>query len=150
MLDVGRLCLKTAGREAGKYCIIVKKIDDTFVTVSGPRLVTGVKRRRCNIAHLEPLQHKIKIQADASDEQILQLYEKEGIFTQLKMKKPSAEDLAEEKERKKAPPQEKAAPKPEKTTPKEKKHHKKEQKPKEAKKQEQKKSERKEKHQEKK
>ncbi|MEM5790964.1 MAG: 50S ribosomal protein L14e, partial [Candidatus Aenigmatarchaeota archaeon] len=41
-LEVGRVCLKIAGREAGKYCVVLKKIDDNFVLITGPKSLTGV------------------------------------------------------------------------------------------------------------
>jgi len=80
MMDVGRLCVKTAGREAGKYCVIVKKVDDNFVMVTGPKEVTKVKRRNCNIEHLEPLEEKLKISSGASDETVLSALKSEGIM----------------------------------------------------------------------
>ena len=43
-LTVGRVCMKTAGREAGKYCVILKKEDANFMLVTGPRELTQVKR----------------------------------------------------------------------------------------------------------
>ncbi|RLG55185.1 MAG: 50S ribosomal protein L14e, partial [Candidatus Hydrothermarchaeota archaeon] len=49
-IEIGRVCVKTAGREAGKRCVIVDIIDKNFVLVDGPE----VQRRRCNIKHLEP------------------------------------------------------------------------------------------------
>ena len=66
-LNVGQVCMKTAGREAGKYCVIIKKMDDNFVFVTGPRELTGVKRRRCNIDHLEPVSHFLKRKENASE-----------------------------------------------------------------------------------
>ena len=54
-IEVGRKCIKTAGREAGKECEIVAIIDaiidENFVEVKGDE----VKNRRCNINHLEPI-----------------------------------------------------------------------------------------------
>ncbi|WP_298521059.1 50S ribosomal protein L14e [uncultured Methanobrevibacter sp.] len=50
-IEVGRKCIKTAGREAGQECEIVAIIDENYVEVKGD----GVKNRRCNIQHLEPL-----------------------------------------------------------------------------------------------
>ena len=44
-IEVGRKCIKTAGREAGKECEIVAIIDENFVEVKGDE----VKNRRCNI-----------------------------------------------------------------------------------------------------
>ncbi len=102
MFDVGRMCLKVAGREAGKYCVVVNKIDDNFVLVTGPRSVTQVKRRKCNIVHLEPLKETIKIKPDASDEEVISAYEEASLFSKLDLPKPSAnvsehKELAEEK-----------------------------------------------------
>ena len=50
MLTVGRLCIKIAGRDAGKQCVIVDVLDHNKV------LIDGLTRRRpCNILHLEPM-----------------------------------------------------------------------------------------------
>lgn len=65
--DVGRVCVKLAGREAGRKCAIVEVIDKNFVTIVGH----GTRRRRCNIVHLEPLDKVIKIKKGASDEEII-------------------------------------------------------------------------------
>ena len=89
MFDVGRMCMKVAGREAGKYCVIVNKIDDNFVLVTGPKSVTSVKRRKCNILHLEPLKESLEIRADASDEDVIKAYEEASLFTKLDLPKPS-------------------------------------------------------------
>lgn len=43
MLEVGQVCLKTAGREAGRYCVIVDVVDKDFVMVTGPKNITKVK-----------------------------------------------------------------------------------------------------------
>lgn len=79
--------MKTAGREAGKYCTIVKKIDENFVMVTGPKEVTGIRKRKCNIEHLEPTEIMIKIKADETDASISKEYEKEGVFSKLKFQK---------------------------------------------------------------
>ena len=34
-IEVGRVCVKTAGREAGEKCAIVEIIDENFVEVVG-------------------------------------------------------------------------------------------------------------------
>jgi len=97
MFSAGRLCVKTAGREAGKHCVIVKKIDEKFVMVTGPKEVTNVRRRKCNIHHLEPLMIKIDIKPDASDEEIIKVYEKEKIYEKLGIEKPKPKPKKEEK-----------------------------------------------------
>ena len=104
MFSVGRICMKTAGREAGKFCIIVDAVDDKFVLITGPLAVTKVKRRKCNIEHLEPTPEIIKIKKNASDEEVISAYRKEGVFEKLGTKAPAEKDIqaANEKEKKRA------------------------------------------------
>lgn len=71
--DIGRLCMKTQGRDAGRRCVIVDLIDKNFALVTGPKQVTGVRRRRVNVNHLVPLDEKIVIEKGATDEQIVTL-----------------------------------------------------------------------------
>ena len=59
-IEVGRVCIKTAGREAGEKCAIVEIIDENFVEVIGE----AVKNRRCNIDHLEPTEDSIDVSGD--------------------------------------------------------------------------------------
>lgn len=67
-LEVGRVCLKLAGRDAGKRCVIVDVIDRNYVLVTGPKDLTGVRRRRVNMSHLEPLDERVDVRRNASDE----------------------------------------------------------------------------------
>lgn len=67
MMEVGRVCVKIAGREAGSKCVIVDVIDKNFVVIFGPK----AKKRRCNIKHLEPTDKKIDITPHTPDEEIL-------------------------------------------------------------------------------
>ncbi|MHA1649889.1 MAG: 50S ribosomal protein L14e [Candidatus Helarchaeota archaeon] len=69
-IEIGRICVKTAGREAGKKCVIVDIIDKNFVLITGPKLVNKVKRRRANIKQLEPTNEKLDIQKGADDEEV--------------------------------------------------------------------------------
>ncbi len=71
--DIGRLCMKTQGRDAGRRCVVVDLIDKNFALVTGPKQVTGVRRRRVNVNHLVPLDEKIAIEKGATDEQIVTL-----------------------------------------------------------------------------
>jgi large subunit ribosomal protein L14e len=94
-LEIGRVCMKVAGREAGKYCVVLKKVDDTFVLVTGPKELTGVKRRRCNIEHLEPTSYLVKIQAEASEKDVIDAYDKIGLTKKFELRLPSPEILKE-------------------------------------------------------
>jgi len=69
-LEVGRICVKTLGREAGKRCVIVDVIDKSFVLITGPEALTGVKRRRANVKHLEITEQTVEIPRRATDEQV--------------------------------------------------------------------------------
>lgn len=72
-LDVGRICVKLTGREAGSRCVIVDVIDRNYVLVTGPQEMTGVRRRRVNMSHLRPLDEKVDIARNASDDEILKI-----------------------------------------------------------------------------
>ncbi|MEM5834407.1 MAG: 50S ribosomal protein L14e [Candidatus Aenigmatarchaeota archaeon] len=101
MLEVGRVCMKISGREAGKYCVVLKKIDKSFVLVTGPKLLTGIKRRKCNVAHLEPLPYKLEIKEDASDEEVIQAFKNSEIANKLGLKFPSEGQIKAAKEKEK-------------------------------------------------
>jgi large subunit ribosomal protein L14e len=69
-IEIGRICVKLAGREAGRKCVIIDVADKSFVLITGPKSVTGVKRRRVNVSHIEPLQDKIEIKRGVSDDEV--------------------------------------------------------------------------------
>ena len=77
-MQVGRVCVKTRGREAGKKCIIIDVVDQSFVLVTGPKALSGVKRRRANVNHIHPLDDLIKISKGASDEEVIKTLEEAG------------------------------------------------------------------------
>jgi len=74
MIEIGRLGIKTAGRDAGLKCVIVDVLDDKFVLIDGE-----TRRRKCNVLHLEPLKDAIKIKKNASHEEIMKEFEKLGL-----------------------------------------------------------------------
>jgi large subunit ribosomal protein L14e len=77
-IEVGRLCVKHLGRECCKKCVIIDVMDKSFVLVTGPKKITGIKRRRVNINHIMPLQDKIEVKRGASDEEVTQALEAAG------------------------------------------------------------------------
>ena len=77
-VEVGRICVKIAGREAGRKCIVVDVIDKNFALITGPKQITGVKRRRVNINHIEPTPEKIEIKRGATDEEIIEALKAAG------------------------------------------------------------------------
>jgi len=78
-IEVGRICVKLYGREAGRKCVIVDIIDENFVLITGPKQLTGVRRRRANVDHIEPLDKKIEISKGASDQEVLEAITKAGL-----------------------------------------------------------------------
>lgn len=93
-IEVGRICVKLTGREAGRKCVIVDIIDKSFVLITGPKNVTGVKRRRVNINHIEPLQEKITIKRGASDEEVTEALKEAGKLEEMaQMVKPTIDTV---------------------------------------------------------
>jgi large subunit ribosomal protein L14e len=89
-IEVGRICAKLTGREAGRKCVIVDIMDKSFVLITGPKTVTGIKRRRVNINHIEPIQDKIEIKRGASDEEVVESLKSSGKLEQMAQRiKPS-------------------------------------------------------------
>ncbi len=83
-IEIGRICVKVTGREAGRKCIIVDIIDENFVLVTGPKQLSGVKRRRVNIKHIEPTDKVIEIPRGASDEEVLKALETNNLVEYMK------------------------------------------------------------------
>lgn len=75
-MDVGRVCIKVKGREAGKRCVVIDLIDRKYVLITGPKEINGVRRRRVNMSHLKPLDESLDIERNASDEEILEILRK--------------------------------------------------------------------------
>ncbi len=59
--DIGRVCVKLMGREAGQYCVIVDVIDKNYLLIDGLK----VRRRRANYKHVEPTTDVIEISKGA-------------------------------------------------------------------------------------
>jgi large subunit ribosomal protein L14e len=77
-IEVGRICIKILGREAGKKCVIVDIVDKNFVLITGPKTVSGIKRRRANISHIEPTSEKVEMKRGATDEEIAEALKTAG------------------------------------------------------------------------
>ncbi|AMD30319.1 MAG: 50S ribosomal protein L14e [Acidilobus sp.] len=78
-IEVGRVCYKTRGREVGRKCVIVDIVDENTVLVTGPKSLTGVRRRRVNISHIVSLDKVVQINKGASDEEVMKAIEAAGL-----------------------------------------------------------------------
>jgi len=83
-VEVGRICVKIAGREAGRKCVVIDVIDKNFALITGPKQLTGVRRRRVNVNHIEPTADKIEIKRGASDEEVIKALEAAGKLEAMK------------------------------------------------------------------
>jgi large subunit ribosomal protein L14e len=86
LYETGRVCVKTMGREAGSLCVVIEIKDDSYVVVTGPKHLSGVRRRSCNTRHLEPLETVIPISADADDEAVEKAIEEAGLTEKFRAK----------------------------------------------------------------
>ena len=69
-VEIGKVCVKTYGREKGKKCVIIDIVDKNYVIVTGPKNITGVRRRKSNVRHLTLTEEKIAIKKGATDKQV--------------------------------------------------------------------------------
>lgn len=86
MLEVGRVCMKLAGRDSGLKCAVVDVVDKNFVLIDGQ-----TRRKRCNILHLEPMNQLLNIKKNASHEEIKKAFKEFGIEIIDKKSKPRME-----------------------------------------------------------
>ena len=74
MFEIGRICIKTVGRDAMKHCVIIDIIDKNTVLIDG-----NTRRKNVNKLHIEPLGKVLKINKNETTEKVLEALEKEGI-----------------------------------------------------------------------
>lgn len=74
------------GRETGSYCVIVETQDAKTVVITGPKHISGVRRRVCNIRHLEPLETKISISGGADDKTVEKALDEAGLLDKFRTK----------------------------------------------------------------
>ncbi len=95
MYEVGRLCVKLAGRDAGKKCVIIGVLEDNLVLIDGQ-----TRRRKCNVKHIEPLNRLVKIKKKASHSDVVSALKKEGV--EVVVKTPIKKTEKKEKPKKKS------------------------------------------------
>ena len=96
-MKLGQLCYKLAGRESKKPCVVVDVVDDNFVIIDGQ-----VKRRRCNVRHLEPTSKILDVKKGDSKDKIMSLLEKEGFKISIAKPRQKKERLVKKRKAKKS------------------------------------------------
>ncbi len=104
MIEVGRLCMKIAGRDAGLQCVVVDVLDKNFVLIDGQ-----TRRRKCNIMHLEPSDKLLKVSKGATHDAVVKLFKDLGM--ELVAKKSKAKAPVQATAARAAPHSKAAAPK---------------------------------------
>jgi large subunit ribosomal protein L14e len=80
VFDVGRVCVKIAGRDANKKCVVVEVIDSRYVTIDGE-----TRRRKCNTGHLEPLDVVVELSSGADNAAVVKAMKAEGFVCKEKV-----------------------------------------------------------------
>lgn len=103
--------MKIAGREAGMYCVIVEEPKEGFVMITGPKSVTRVKRRKCNIMHIEVTEHVLDI-GKGDDDSIEKAWKSSNMIEKLNISLPKKKkERKEKREKPKRKRRKKARPK---------------------------------------
>ncbi len=74
LVEVGRVCIKKFGRDAGDKAVVTKVIDRNFVEVMTH---TRPKNRKTNVKHLEFLSEKVDMKDSAALNSTLEIAPKE-------------------------------------------------------------------------
>ncbi|MHA2250906.1 MAG: 50S ribosomal protein L14e [Candidatus Kariarchaeaceae archaeon] len=83
-ISLGRIVTKIMGREAGRRAVVTRIIDQNFAEISGPFEISGVKRRRVNISHIDPTEYKLALSKDdTSDETLIAEISKDSSIKEL-------------------------------------------------------------------
>jgi large subunit ribosomal protein L14e len=109
LFSVGRLCLKIAGRDSMRKCVVAQEVDNSYVVIDG-----DVRRKKVNVKHLEPLAEVLEI-GKGSHEDVKKAFEKVGLNVwERKSKKPANKPIKQRKAKQKPVKEPKAENKTEK------------------------------------
>lgn len=86
MIEIGRLVIKIAGRDAGCKAVIIDILDSKFVLIDGE-----TRRRKCNVLHIEPLNQKVEIKKNASHDEVAKALKELGMEARATKPKPKTQ-----------------------------------------------------------
>ena len=66
-MEIGQVCIKTKGREAGRLVAVLTKASEGKVLIDGPK----TKRKKCSVMHLFPINEIIKIREEEAHEGVI-------------------------------------------------------------------------------
>ena len=91
-MEIGKVCMKIAGRDAGRPAIVIEVHKDGYVTIDGYS-----RRKKVNPQHLQFIGTKVDIKKGATHDTVIKALEKLG-FSQ--PEKPTFEKKARKKNKK--------------------------------------------------
>jgi|APSaa5957512493_1039668.scaffolds.fasta_scaffold74270_2 large subunit ribosomal protein L14e len=74
LFNVGRLCVKLAGRDAGRKCVVLSAVNNGKVLVDG-----NTRRREVSVNHLEPLPETVDLKSGADHSAVSKVFEAAGL-----------------------------------------------------------------------
>lgn len=74
LFEIGRVVIKTSGRDSGNIAVIADVLEGNYALIDG-----NVRRKRCNVKHLEPLKETLKIKKNESHDNIIKAMKQAGI-----------------------------------------------------------------------
>lgn len=83
---IGRVVVKLSGKESGRTAVIVDNVDDNFVIIDG-----NLKRRKCNLSHLELTNAVLDIKKGASTKEVHDAMKKSSFKVTLPREKKAKE-----------------------------------------------------------
>lgn len=73
-MEIGRVCIKTMGRDAGKLCVIIDNLEGNYVMIDGE-----TRRRKCNMQHVEPTKKMLDIKKGADRTAVKEAFKSIGV-----------------------------------------------------------------------
>jgi len=64
-MEVGQVCLKIAGRDAGKKCVVLS-VEKNLVLIDGE-----TRRRKVNVLHVFPINQTVNVKKEASHQEVV-------------------------------------------------------------------------------
>lgn len=74
LFEVGRVVIKTSGRDSGNTGVVVEVMKDNYVLIDG-----NVRRKKCNVRHLEPLKETLNIKKNETHENVIKAMKQANI-----------------------------------------------------------------------
>lgn len=102
MIGIGSVVMKIAGRDAGMKGVVIEVVDKTYVLIDGQ-----VRRKKCNILHLEPTGATLDIKKGASHDSVVKALKELGIESVERKKREQKEKPTKQRKNDSATPSEK-------------------------------------------